>query len=239
MKLHTIGSGSSGNNYLLDNGSEALVIECGLPIAKVKEAVDFQVSRIEAAFALHVHSDHSKKVKDYLNAGIIVYGSKDVVEKYPGVKLLEHKKTIRLGKFLVKPMEVKHDVENFCLLIKHPDFGNCLYASDLHYLPYTFRGLNQMIIEANYDINIIDERVRSGNLAKFLRERIINSHMEIQTVKGIMRANDLSKVNNIVLIHLSDGNSHEENFKREIENITGKKVHVASAGLVIDFNKEF
>jgi len=44
-------------------------------------------------------------------------------------------------------------------------------------------------------------------------------------------------VNNIVLIHLSDGNSDEAFFKDETERITGKNVTVARAGIVLDFNK--
>jgi len=40
-----------------------------------------------------------------------------------------------------------------------------------------------------------------------------------------------------VLIHLSDGNSDEEMFKREVEDATGKTVTVASNGLVMDLNK--
>mgnify|MGYP001408558766 CR=1 FL=1 len=38
-------------------------------------------------------------------------------------------------------------------------------------------------------------------------------------------------------IHLSDGNSHEIEFKEKTEKATGKTVHVADAGMIIDFGK--
>ena len=51
--------------------------------------------------------------------------------------------------------------------------------------------------------------------------------MALENVKDILKANDLSKVNEIYLIHLSDGNSNAEQFKREIQELTGKPVYIA------------
>ena len=62
--------------------------------------------------------------------------------------------------------------------------------------------------------------------------------MNLSTCKELLQANDLSKVNNIVLIHLSDSNSNAKQFQQEITATTGKKVYVAEAGLTIDFNKQ-
>ena len=41
---------------------------------------------------------------------------------------------------------------------------------------------------------------------------------------------------NIVLIHLSDSNSDANLFKKEIFELTGKKVTVADKGMTIPFN---
>ncbi len=48
-------------------------------------------------------------------------------------------------------------------------------------------------------------------------------------------AQDLSGVQNIILNHLSERNSHEVRFVDEIKAITGKPVYAAKAGLSIDF----
>lgn len=42
-----------------------------------------------------------------------------------------------------------------------------------------------------------------------------------------LKANDLSKVREIWLLHLSDGNSDAERFKREVMELTGKPVYIA------------
>jgi hypothetical protein len=50
-------------------------------------------------------------------------------------------------------------------------------------------------------------------------------------------ANDLSAVNNIVLIHLSDCNSNALEFQQGIKKATGKTVHIANKLMILKFNK--
>lgn len=51
--------------------------------------------------------------------------------------------------------------------------------------------------------------------------------MSLETVKGFLAANDLSRVREIWLLHLSDDHSDAERFRREVMELTGKEVHVA------------
>jgi len=104
------------------------------------------------------------------------------------------------------------------------------------YLPYKFAGLNNLILECNYSQEILDSRLSEGNTIEMVRNRVIGSHMSLETCKDVLRANDLTGVNNIVLIHLSDGNSNSALFKTEIRNLTGKSVFIADKGMNIDFN---
>ena len=59
MKLKVLGSGSSGNCYILESDAEALVIEAGLPFKEVKIALDFNISKIVGMICTHSHKDHS------------------------------------------------------------------------------------------------------------------------------------------------------------------------------------
>ena len=70
-----------------------------------------------------------------------------------------------------------------------------------------------------------------------MRPRLLKSHMEIETTKGLLSANDLSQTQNIVLIHLSDGNSNERRFIDEVVRLTGKQVFAANKGLAINLSK--
>lgn len=49
MQLVTLGSGSSGNGYILQNDDEALIIECGMPLKDAAEALGGNLKRLLVA----------------------------------------------------------------------------------------------------------------------------------------------------------------------------------------------
>ena len=55
MFLRVLGSGSSGNCYLLESENEVLVVEAGVPFKEVKEAIDYQTSKIVGVLSSHEH----------------------------------------------------------------------------------------------------------------------------------------------------------------------------------------
>lgn len=145
---------------------------------------------------------------------------------------------VRIDEFTVVPFLVQHDaIEPFGFLIYHQECGNVLFMTDSFYSSYNFPGLNQIIVEANYCEDILENQFRNGKIHPIVRDRIKRSHMSIQTLKIMLSANDLADVNNIVLIHLSDGNSNAAAFKNAVEEVSGKNVVIAEKGLILDFNK--
>lgn len=238
MKLKVIGTGSKGNAYLLENEQEALLIECGVNIQEIKKAVNFNVSKISGCIVTHEHGDHAKSINEVMKAGIDTYATKGTfskAQKNHRMKIIPQQGQFQVGNFKVISFPTIHDVAEPCgFLIYHQDCGVTLFLTDTVYSGFTFKGLNNIIVEANYAEEIIGEKL--GDM-KFLRDRILNSHMSIDTCLQFLKANDLSAVNNIVLIHLSDSNSHELDFAKYVNKLTGKNVHVADNGLQIEFNK--
>ena len=76
-------------------------------------------------------------------------------------------------------------------------------------------------------MDILRENMAAGLVAPELKNRLLKSHMSLETCKEFLKANDLSRVQEIWLIHLSDGNSDSARFKREIQALTGKAVTIA------------
>jgi len=244
MELKILGSSSDGNCYVLDNGKEALVVECGVSFKEVKKAVNFDISRIFGCLVSHEHSDHAKEVQKFIDARIPVYMSNGTAESLGLDKnnrllsTMEDCGIYHIHNFTVQAFNVQHDcAEPLGFLIHHPETGMILFATDTYYLAYTFSGLNNILIECNYQFEILEENIASGRVPEITRDRTIKSHMSFDTCKETLLANDLSAVNNIVLIHLSNGNSNACEFQKGIHKATGKTVHVADRGMTLSFNK--
>lgn len=242
MKLTVLGSSSAGNCYILENDTEALIIEAGVNFTEVKRALRFRISKISAVLCTHEHGDHGAYLKKYINAGFPVVASAGTLSALsiaPGVvKPTTAEKTVKFGGFSIMAFDVQHDAaEPYGFLISHPETGTILFATDTADIPCEVKGLNNLLIEANYSDEIVYERIYSGSLNAKQQERTTKSHMSIKTCIDFLESNDLRAVNNIVLIHLSDGNSNAVEFKTSVERATGKTVHIANKGLSIEFNK--
>ena len=243
MELYILGSSSDGNCYIIQNETEALVLECGVSFTKVKKALDFKISKVVGALVSHEHGDHADYINDFLQARIKVFMSigteskLNLKSKFQPILIVDMLK-IKIGNFSVIPFKVKHDAaEPFGFLINHPDTGNVLFATDTYFLPNRFANLNNVLIEANYRMDLLKRNIEAGRVPSVLRDRTLQSHMSFETCKEALLANDLSQVNNIVLIHLSNGNSNSEEFQRDMQEATGKTIHIADSGMIIPFNK--
>lgn len=249
MQLKVLGSSSSGNCYLLYNENETLILECGLPYKTILKGLNFNLRNIVGVLVSHEHKDHSKAIKDMMNNGIDVYTSVGTVEALNiadyavtsyRLSFLKSEEQCHIGKFTVMPFATEHDVaESLGFLIHHADMGTLLFATDTYYIQYNFPGLNHVLIECNYDLEIIRENVHNKILNIGLAERLSKSHMSLNECKAFLSKTNLSMVKNIVLIHLSDSNSDANYFQESIEKLTGKPTYVAESGLEIDLEGEF
>ncbi len=241
MKLIVLGSSSKGNCYVMTNGVESLIIEAGVKWSEVKQIMGYNISNIAGVIISHEHGDHAGHVKEYIAAGIRVYSQAETLESlkiasnHYTTAVTPMKKTM-VGGFTVIPLSVEHDVPCVAYLINHAGMGLTLFVTDTFIFDYVIKDLHHILIEANYADDILDYNIEKGHLPVMLRKRLMTSHMEIGTTKKVLLKQNLSKVRDITLIHLSDGNSDAIRFTREIEKATGRPTSVADAGMEIDFD---
>jgi len=243
MQLKVLGSSSHGNSYLLENDREALMLEAGVKFAEVKRALNYNITKVVGCLITHEHKDHAGQINEFLNATIPVYASAGTINKIKinGSRLpmiCKARKLFMLGGFRIIPFGTMHDsAEPLGFFINHKETGNILFATDTYYLPCTFEGLNNILIECNYRLDILNENIEYGLVPEIVRNRTIQSHMSYEHCVQALQANDLKAVNNIILIHLSDGNSNAAEFEQGIKKLTSKNVQIARSGLIINFNK--
>lgn len=244
MKFTTLGSSSSGNSYYFQtNSGQILVLECGVNISALKKSIGHDMTKVLGALVSHSHGDHSARIPQFLKAGIDVYieeGNKPLIDLHNSHRVVTYreKKPFRIGEFEVIGFPLVHDVHINGFLIRHPEMGTTCFITDTAYCEYTFPNLTNVILEANYSKEIMMQRWVYGELNGMVRDRVYQSHMSFENAMGFLKANDLSKVNQIVLIHLSSGNADPEKFKTETEKLTMIPTEVASPGKVVELNLE-
>ena len=244
MTLTVLDSGSRANGYVLHDDREALVLECGCTYSKCLEAIGFNRRKIVGALVTHEHGDHCSYIEQYLEAAIPTLTSKGTAENWAykrpiRPRIVECFKTYELGGFKVMAFDTQHDsAEPIGFLIQHDSIGTLLFATDTYYLKYKFDDLTQVMIECNYDKGILERNVETGVVKPFVKDRIKQSHMSLETTISTLKANDISRVNNVVLLHLSSNNSDSDMFKDTVEQEIGKVVTIARKGVSLSFKKE-
>lgn len=242
MEFRVIGSGSSGNCYLLTNGQESLVIEAGLPFWEVKKHIK-DLRTIKGCITTHEHKDHCKYVKEYVDSGIVTGMTRAVADQFEYKHFIyewDKSAYYKFGSFIVHIVPVKHDVECYGFYIFHPDIGKLLFLTDTEYCKYIFQNVNHIMVEANYSQKILDDNVATGDIPESLRNRIMKSHMSYDTAKRIVEANKSDSLYNVCLLHLSGHNSDRKAFREDMQGVVSDtmcQVHIAEPGTVITVNK--
>ena len=246
-------SGATETAVGWESGTEALVLECGVPRQDCLAALGYSTAKVQGCLLTHEHGDHAHYIEDYLPL-MPVYCSQGTAEAVESARtnsaranlgssqrkptVLAPLRTVSIGGFRVRPIPADHDAaEPFAYLIDHEDIGRLLFATDTYYLRYRIPDLTSLMIECNYSLPLLNANVAAGLVPAALKNRTRESHMSLEHLREMLAANDLTRVTQIVLIHLSARNSDPQAFCREIIRQTGKPTTYAHKGLTIELNK--
>lgn len=241
MKLYVISTGSASNLYALHAGDQTLLLDAGVSGRRLINAItDWNI--VCGCLVTHEHADHARGVPDLLRMGVPVYASQGTIEAISGdadltrLNRCEARSPFTVGQFTVLPFDCKHDApEPLGFVVRYEPTGETvLYCTDTYYLPHKFPGINYWVVEANYCESILQRRIENREVSKKLKHRLQTSHMSLRRLLDALDANDLSKTRNIILVHLSDGNSDERQMVTSVRAQTGIETVAAVNGAVIE-----
>lgn len=227
MRIKSLAGSSDGCCYVVESGGEQLLIECGIPLKKIREALNFDLSNVVGCLVSHEHQDHSMSLESIIeNSCIPCYGPLSYREKWSSCKYnytsVYHDEVRFLGKcFIVRPLDLLHDTECFGYIIS--DRENALfYATDTGEIPYNIPGITHLMVEANYDLEILID----SETNKVLRSRVADNHLSIdQAIEFAEHHKETLK--EVHLLHLSDRHSDEALFLRKAQERLGIPVYIA------------
>lgn len=168
--------------------------------------------------------DHCRAIPSIAKAGIDVYLTVETAQalKTNGHRthIIEPLKQFEVAGFKILPFPAQHDVSNVGFLVSDGT-DKLLYATDTFYIRYKFKGVNIIAVECNYS-----KETLAPDLNPVRKQRLYKSHFSLENVAKFLKANDLSRVREIHLIHMSRENSDPGMFKKRIQSVTGKPVFI-------------
>lgn len=233
MKIHCIGSSSSGNCYVIESLGQYLIVELGCAFKEVLAAIDWRVEKVAGCLVSHRHIDHLSNLGNALQYLIPVYSNKEVAEDHPLINILTTEYSYMIGSFKVQCLKVPHNALCYSFIIKCPSGEKILFATDLSKFNYKVSGCDVIMMEANYDENLVYEALARGEVVRSQNE----NHLEINDCLEALERCSCNKTQLIILLHMSDGYSDEKRFKQLVRKATGLRVGVARIGQTYEINE--
>lgn len=240
MEIISISSGSKGNCYYISDGLTSILLDCGVPIKKIKQALwekGKRLSSVDACLVTHHHGDHASSMRQIKEAGINIYASSATIENIgiSGYRIHAIKEpytdhAFLIGKtFHVMALEVEHDAPGTLSFICSSDHTKkkLLYVTDTKYFKYLAHDLSHIMIETNYDPKSIEQNVADHWFSADHAKRVIKTHMSIDIALLTVEKLKESALKEVWLIHLSSENSAPD-FKRRMQEVAGVPVYIAT-----------
>lgn len=244
-KLLSLASGSNGNCYYLGTSEYGILIDAGIGVRTIRKYLREYGVAIETIMAILVTHDHADHIKSVSALGtkmhIPVYTTQSVHEgikrsKYcpeqlnGSARIIEKYNPFTIKDIQITAFEVPHDsIENVGYQIKIED-QTIVLATDIgritdQIIRYA-RTANHLIIEANYDENML----RFGRYPEILKKRITsgNGHLSNTMTGELLTQIFHDQLDEIWLCHLSQDNNHPEVAYNTV------KTKLYEKGIVVD-----
>jgi phosphoribosyl 1,2-cyclic phosphodiesterase len=235
MKFIQHRSSSSSNLYEVVAGNgRRLLLECGLPWAKLQKVLGYDLSNIDGVLITHEHMDHSWAAEEVMKAGIDIYSSQGTLEatglvcKRRAISIIEP--IFNIGTtFGVLAFGVNHDADNPMgyLVHEHGTEEYLLFCPDSSHLKQRFfYRFTIVALGCNYDRDILRKRVKAGKIHEEVAKRIVENHASKESTfkyltgydkKSGEKFCDISRCREIHLLHCSAGNLDKEKTKAEFK----------------------
>lgn len=216
-----LGSGSKGNATLVEAGGTRLLVDCGFALREFDvraQAIGFDPASLDAILVTHEHGDHiggvARLARAYDIPVMLTPGTAGARADWEGCELryISPHETFALGELEVQPFPVPHDAREPCQFAFVHAGRRLGVVSDLgHITPHVARSLNAcdaLLLECNHDV----EMLARGSYPESLKRRVggDRGHLSNAQAAGLLRATGRSRLQALVLTHLSGQNNTPE-----------------------------
>ena len=244
LELCTLASGSSGNCLCLSSGSSHILIDAGISMRRISQALrgaGLELKGISGVLITHEHSDHISGLKMLVkHFDIPVYAPHTIANRLRGMlpdiepclRIISVGEPFGLGGFLVRAFHTHDTDESVGYRVEG---GGCFaIATDMGHVTdevlEALTGADTVLIEANHDVELLSD----GSYPIYLKRRILSNRGHLSNESCAKLALYLCRhgTRQIVLGHLSRENNRPElalNAVRTALREAGENLRLAAA----------
>jgi len=206
MKIVIVESGSKGNATLVIDKGRVLLIDMGVTLTSLKNALNeegMNLINIDAMLLTHEHYDHTAGIK-YLPP-LPIYCTKETREGENVVEITPYER-FKIEHFNITPISTSHDVKNPCGFIIKTKEEKLVYLTDSGKIPgktlQKIKNAHYYVIESNHDVDML----LATNRPWYLKNRILSEkgHLSNEQSATYMSKCVGEKTKQIILAHLSE-----------------------------------
>jgi phosphoribosyl 1,2-cyclic phosphodiesterase len=218
MHVFSLGSGSSGNGFLLDTGDIALLIDCGVAVRACQFAIrELGVAdRLAGIVVSHEHIDHVRAIPSItrkLDIPLITTtGTHGALRTTLRLDRRASGERYSNGSLEVTFIGVSHDAAEPCGFVAEHDGTRVAVFTDLGHVSQAvleaIASADIVVLEANYDRQMLI----NGPYPAHLKRRIQGpaGHLDNDDCATALAATVSARTRAIWLAHLSDKNNQPE-----------------------------
>ena len=206
MKIIVIQSGSKGNATLVIDKGRVLLIDMGVGLRVLKDALEkenLNMMSINAMLLTHEHWDHTTGIR-YLPP-LPIYCTKETCDR-ANVIAVEPYKKFKIEHLEIMPISTSHDVKNPLGFVIKNKQEKLVYLTDSGKIPVKslqkMKNADYYVIESNHD----EDMLIATNRPWILKKRILSEKGHLSNTQSATYMTECvgEKTKQIILAHLSE-----------------------------------
>lgn len=217
MRFCSLGSGSTGNAWLVESGTTRVLVDCGVAPRRLRarlQAAGIEPESIAAVLITHEHDDHVGAVLPFVRKGHArVYATWGTLRAsgaalaLPTERLMEvaADRTAVIGDLGVRPVPVPHDAREPVQYVFDDGRARMAIVTDLGsgtpHLAAACADLDALVLEANHDSQMLSR----GPYPDFLKQRVGGAfgHLSNAASAAFLATVAGPRLRHVVAAHLS------------------------------------
>lgn len=235
LTVRSLGSGSSGNALLVEEGDTALLVDCGVGARALTAGLRLagrRLADLDAVLLTHEHADHVRALPQVERARLPLVATRGTAAA-AGLDPSLHEEVrgerpLTVGTLTITPLPVSHDAAEPCAFHIEGATGSLLVATDLGCPAPAWRdrlaAADLIVLEANHD----EALLRAGPYPARLKQRVLSprghlSNADCAAFLAAALADPGHRSPTIWLAHLSQTNNRPALARETVRRLLAER----------------